>query len=266
MRPRALSLGLAGAAVAFAFVLATRSLSIFGPILYLPFFGAPVVGGFMALRAALMRRAGAPADPAARALEIVALGTMFAPGLGLLFVACSAGAIPTMCGVGSLADVTTVLSHAWPIGCIVELLAIGALVARGAGLFALPLHQAAATVLTLLVASPLAVVASVAAYTETDHGGASTVALVPAAIATGSTLVTWIRGRALRSALSLRRIVGAVTLVLVGVTTAAWEGRVTCRSFGTTGSWGLVSLRESGWTMLLVAGLLLFARDPRAID
>ena len=106
--------------------------------------------------------------------------------------------------VDHTADVATVLGRCWAPVCAAELVTTGALVVRGAALVALPWYEAIATVLTLAVAPPLAVVACISAYTETDHGGASTVVLVPAAIAAGSTAVTWVRGRPLAFAAALR--------------------------------------------------------------
>ena len=260
---RALSLGLSGGTLAVALWLSTASVGIWGPLLYFPFLGTPVIAGMMTARAALMRKAARP-HPTARALEVIALGWMLAPCVGFALMFCRLGSMEGTCGLAGARDVMRVLGLWGPIWGAGEMVVIVALVRRGAAVFALRWYQTAATILTLIVAPPLAVVACATTWSEIDRGGAGTVVLVPAALATGSVVVTWTVGRASATAAAVRRVAGVALILDVALFAVLWREplRNICRSFWTTATWRLLSVHGTGCVLLLIAGLLLLARDP----
>jgi hypothetical protein len=269
MGRRALSIALAGSTLIFSLWLSTLSVGVLGAVLFFPFLGAQVIAGMMAVRVALVRKAAAPPDPTLRALEVIALGWILAPGVGVALMFCSLGSMEGTCGLAGFADVAVVLGLWGPVWGAGEMVVIVALVRRGADVVALPWFQAAATVVTLIVAPPLVVLACVTTWSEIDRGGAGTVVLVPAALATGSAVVTWTLGRSLATAAALRRVVSFGLILGVALFAFPWREplRQTCKSFWTTGTWALLSVRGgTGLVLLGIAGLLFFTRDPLPAD
>jgi hypothetical protein len=260
MARRAVSLALAASVLAGSLFLSTRSLWIWGPVLYFPFVGAPAVAGMMALRAALVTRL----DPTARALEVIALGAMLAPAAGVVIaMAFLHNMEGGHCGLPDARAIATVLGRCWLFWGAGELVVLAALIHRGSALARLRWYQVVATIVTLIVGPPLAVLACIATCFETDHGGAGVVVLLPAAIAAGSTVVAWTGGRSFETGTALRRVVAAalslgICLFLVLSRTPPPE---TCTSFWTTRTWELVS--DSGWAVAFcLAVVLYYSRDP----
>jgi hypothetical protein len=265
MARRAVSLALAASVLAGSLFLYTRSLSIWGPILYFPFVGAPAVVGMMVLRAALVRKLGGGPDATARALELIALGAMLAPGAGVVIaMTCLHDMEGGHCGLSDASAAAAVLGLCWPLWGAGELVVLAALVHRRSALARLRAYQAVATILTIILAPPLAVLACVATCFENEHGGAGVTFLLPAAIAAGSTVVAWTRGRSFAANAALRRVVAAaltlgVALFLVLLSRTPLPG--TCVSFWTTTTWGL--LAEVGWAVPpCLAVILYYSRDP----
>jgi hypothetical protein len=265
MARRALSLALAASVLAGSLYLSTLSLWIWGPVLYFPFVGAPAVAGMMALRAALMRKLGAPPDPTARALEVIALGAMLAPGAGFaLALAFLGGMEGDHCGLRDPTAVATVLGLCWPLWGAGEVIVVAVLVRGRAALARLPWYRAVATILTLIGAPPLAVLAYVATCFESFHGGgAGTAVLLPAAIAAGATLLAWTVRHPSATAAALRRLVAAVLTLEMGVflVLSRTPLSTSCASFWTTTTWRLVS--DCGWAVAPCLAVMFYcARDP----
>jgi hypothetical protein len=263
-----LSFALGGTTLAFSLWVGSTSVGIWGPFLYFPFFGTPVIAGMMALRAAVVRKAAIPPAGIERTLEAIALGWMLAPTAGCLMMLCKLGMLEGMCGVASPRDAVKVLAywaHIWGAG---ELVVIMVLVHRYTAAIALSWYKATATILTLILAPPLAVLACATTWNEIDRGGAGMAILVPAAVGAGSTWVTWTRGRPSATAAACRRLVGVALWVAVGMFAVLWKEPVRniCESFWTTHTWRLVSVHELGPALLMIGGLLLLARDPPAGD
>ena len=263
MRQRALSLALAGTALAFSLWLSTSSAGLLA-VFFFPFLGAPIIAGMMTVRDALVRKGAAAANPTASAIEVIALAWMFAPCAGFALWFCFLPSVHDLCGLADTGDVARVLAPCWPFWGAAEIVVIVALVRRSAAVVALTWYRAAGTVLTLIIAPPLAVIATVATVTETDHGGAGAAILMPAAVAAGSTVVTWILGRSFAVATALRRVVGVALILGVDLLSLQWgePHRQTCESFWTTGTWGLVSVPGTAGVLLLIACLLFMVRDP----
>jgi len=265
MVTRAVSLALAASALAGAVWLYTCSLWVWGPVLYFPFVGAPAIAGMMALRAALVRKLGGGPDPTARALEVIALGAMLFPGAGFFIVMC-VGDMGDRghCGLLDARAAATVLGASSPFWLAGVVVALSALSIRRSSLAHLRPYQAVATVLTLLVAPPLIVLAFVATCWESNCGGASVVVLLPAAIAAAFTLAAWTSGRSFATGAPLRRV-AAAALAAGAVLSPVLSYRAplahSCESFWTTATWGL--LAEVGWAACpCLAAVLYFARDP----
>ena len=266
MGSKALSRILAASTLAGALWVYTRDLGVYGPLMFYPFVGAPAVAGMMGVRAALVRKLGGGADPTARALEVIALGAMLAPGAGYLLANRLDGMPGGRCGLLDASMVATVLGRSWPIWGAVEVGGLVALARHRVSMAPLRAHQLLATVLTLVAAPPLLVLACVATGFETYHAGAGVIFVLPAAIAAGSTVAAWTLRRSFATGIALRRI--AATVLILGVPLSlALRSREPvaqdCVSFSTTTTWGL--LADVGCAAApLLAVMLSCARDPVA--
>ena len=109
MRQRALSLALAGTALAFSLWLSTSPVGLLGTVFFFPLFGAPIIAGMMTVRDALVRKGAAAANPTASALEVIALAWMFAPCAGFALWFCFLQSVHDLCGLADTVDVARVL-------------------------------------------------------------------------------------------------------------------------------------------------------------
>ena len=139
-----------------------------------------------------------------------------------------------------------------------------ALARRRATIARLSGYHAGATILALIAAPPLAVLACVATMYEANHGGAAVTFLLPTAIASGSTVVAWTFGRSFAIGTVLRRFAAAVLIVAVPVSLMLRSRAPLphgCVSFSTTTTWSL--LAEVGWAAGPCLAVMLYsAREP----
>jgi hypothetical protein len=262
---RALSLVVSASTLAAALWLYTRGLSIYGPALVYPLFGAPAVAGLMALRAALTRKLRSGQVPVARAFEVMALGVVLTPCFGLVIAfCCIRGGAGGRCGILDASAAATVLGRSWPFWFVGELLVLVTLGLRRADLARLRWYQLLATTLTLIAAPPVGVLACVATMYESGNAGGSVTFLLSAALAAGSSLVAWTLRRSFTTGTALRRVVPAALVLGVPVFLVLRSRAplpLDCDSFWTTTTWGF--LADVGWAVApFLAVMLYFARDP----
>jgi hypothetical protein len=262
---RTLSLGLAASVLAAVLWLYTRPLWAYGLAFIYPFVGAPLVGGVMVWRRLCVRMLRRGDDPTARAIELTALGVMLAPFIGsLIEFYCLPHADGDHCGLVDASTAATALGFSWPVWGAGELLVLVALVRHRMRFAHLRGYRVLATLLSLVAAPPLVVLACLSTAFESNHAGAGVVFLLPVAMATGSTVVVWTWGRSSAVGTALRRLGAAVVLVAVPLSLMLrLRGHIAqdCMSFSTTTTWGL--LAELGWAAGPgLAAMMYFAGEP----